>query len=86
MRERPQDWAEKVESEDAERKHSVVSEMRLVPLRSSQTVYKKAAVMESGQEWSSLFPPKNWERCSALVLQKLEGLNARRQKCHEDVV
>jgi hypothetical protein len=70
MRERPQDWVEKVESEDAERIYSGVSETRLVSLRSSQTVYKDRDHGIGLQEWSSLFPPKNWERCSALVLQK----------------
>lgn len=87
MRERPQDWAEKVEGEDAERTHLVVSEMRLVSLRSSQTVYKKVAIMKSGcRTGAAFFLPRTGRGARRLYCKNLEGLNARRQKCHEDVV
>ena len=54
MRERLQDWAERVRSEDAERIHAVVVEMRSASLSSSQMVYKKVADIKSGHSWSSV--------------------------------
>jgi hypothetical protein len=71
MRERRQDWAERVESEGAETLHLVVSEKRLGLLHSSQTVYQEGRDQEAGpQAGAALHPLKAEERCSRLRLQK----------------
>ena len=54
MRERRQDWAERVEVQDAERRYSVVSKMRLGFATQLQTIYKKVAITRLGYGQSSV--------------------------------